>query len=183
MPERPNKSGLWSTPAATITRAASIRSPPSRRTPVARPALSSTRSTRASPRIVRFARPRAGARWVSAADSRRLPSRFIGIGPTPVVSGAFWSGQKGEPSFWQASTKLCCTGSHSASGQRWIRIGPSFPCHGESPKSRSVSSRRNHGSMSFQRQPVGQVAKSAGSARIATPPLIPDEPPTPRPRK
>ena len=35
-----------------------------------------------------------------SAESRRLPSRFIGIGPTPVVLGALWSGQSGMPRAW-----------------------------------------------------------------------------------
>ncbi|MEZ4289657.1 MAG: hypothetical protein R3E53_03600 [Myxococcota bacterium] len=117
------------------------------------------------------------------AESRRSPSRFIGIGPTPVVSGALWSGQSGTPRATQPSTKAFWVGVHSASAQRRIGTGPESPCHAASPKSRSFSSRRSQGSMSAHFQPVGQTARSGGSARIATPPLMLDEPPSPRPRR
>lgn len=66
MPERIRMAGLWIAPAQSTISFARISSqapPPKRtRTPTARLPSKSTLSTRASPRISRFARPRAGSR-------------------------------------------------------------------------------------------------------------------------
>ena len=54
MPDRSRIAGEWIAPALTITSRASISSPPTVRTPVARRPSTSTRSTSVSPRTSRF---------------------------------------------------------------------------------------------------------------------------------
>ena len=111
--------GEWIAPAQTTTPRArtSMHSPPTRaRTPVARPASTSTLSTSAAPRILRFARSRAGSRYASLVVTR-APSRALRPnGDTPVAVGALWSSLQPYPSPRAASASALSAGPHSSRG-------------------------------------------------------------------
>jgi hypothetical protein len=68
---------------------------PTSRMPVTRSPVSSSRSTWASARTVRFARGRAGSRWVRAALIRRRSTALTGSGPAPTAPGRLWSTTSG----------------------------------------------------------------------------------------
>ena len=73
-----------------------------------------------------------------------------GTGPIPRAPGALRSSTQEWPTDSAASAKRSCSSCQAARGYRLMGIGPASPCHGASPKSRSLSTAQNHGSQVSQ---------------------------------
>ena len=129
IPERRSTAGEPYAPDVRTTSSAQCTSPVDMRMPTARRRSRTTPSTSVSGRIVRFARPRAAARYVNAAFMRTPPATFCGRGPIRGDCSVlpFRSATNGKPRESAAATNARSRGLSSSSPTRNTGTGPAPP--------------------------------------------------------